>query len=105
MTNNHAASGAANAVSDHDPKDLQPLALVREMHRSVDDYGFDRIAGVPIARIPRGLFDRIEIALRRLAGREGELTSRMQCEVCLGDTPHIKAHCAACNGTGFTERP
>ena len=81
MTNNHAASGAANAVSDHDPKDLQPLALVREMRRSVDDYGFDRIAGVPIARIPRGLFDRIEIALRRLAGREGELT------------------CSCCNGT------
>ena len=45
------------------------------------------------------------LSANSLAGREGELTSRMQCEVCLGDTPHIKAHCAACNGTGFTERP
>ncbi len=50
-------------TGQHAPEDLVPARLLRELSLCERAYGTDRIAGVPIARIPTGLRDRVQIAL------------------------------------------
>ncbi len=54
---------STNNTTNHAPEDLLPSALIREIINATHYYGPDRIAGVPILRIPQGVIERALIAL------------------------------------------
>jgi hypothetical protein len=83
----------SKGATEHAPEDLLPERLLRELSLALAQYGTDRIAGVPLARIPTGLLDRVQIALMELRADKDRLDwlERTGAEVSLDREPEPRS--------------